>query len=232
MSVPGKTALVTGANRGLGLSIAKAFLRGGARCIAVIRNPANAEGTTRALALVSDDFEVAVADVTDEDAVSRTIRDAERLDIVVNNAGIARSRPLLDTTTDELREILDVNVTGAFVVMREAARRMVDEGGGGHIINIASDAAIRGIPGMAPYVASKHALLGMGRSVSLELRERGVRVTTLCPGPIATDILGPGTANPDALSPDALADTVVHIAGLPATVDIQELLIQPLTEKG
>ena len=185
----------------------------------------------RELALVDDDFETAIADVTDEDAVTRVIRAAERLDIVVNNAGIARAKPLLDTPTDELREILDVNVTGAFIVTREAARRMV-AGGGGHIINIASDAAIRGIPGMAPYVASKHALLGMGRSVSLELRQRGVRVTTLCPGPITTDILGPGTANPDALSPEALGDTVAHIAGLPPTVDIQELLVQPLTQNG
>lgn len=229
MSVRGRTALVTGANRGLGLSVAKALMRGGASVVALVRDPANTEGARRELALVGDGFEIVLADVTDEDAVTRAIRGAARLDIVVNNAGIARSRPLLDTPTEELREILDVNVVGAFVVAREAARRMVDDGCGGHIINIASDAAIRGIPGMAPYVASKHALLGMGRSVSLELRGRGVRVTTLCPGPITTDILGPGTANPDALSPDALADTIVHIAGLPPTVDIQELLVQPLT---
>ncbi len=231
MSVRGKVALVTGANRGLGLAIAKALLRGGARVMALARDPAKAPDMERELALVGDDFRTVIADVTDEDAVTRAIGGAERLDIVVNNAGIARAKPLLDTSTDELREILDINVTGAFIVTREAARRMVEEGGG-HIVNIASDAAVRGIPGMAPYVASKHALLGMGRSVSLELRQRGVRVTTLCPGPITTDILGPGTANPDALSPDALGDTVVHIAGLPPTVDIQELLVQPLTQDG
>jgi gluconate 5-dehydrogenase len=231
MSVRGKVALVTGANRGLGLAIAKALLRGGARVMALARDPAKTPDMERELALVGDDFRTVIADVTDEDAVTRAIGGAERLDIVVNNAGIARAKPLLDTSTDELREILDINVTGAFIVTREAARRMVEEGGG-HIVNIASDAAVRGIPGMAPYVASKHALLGMGRSVSLELRQRGVRVTTLCPGPITTDILGPGTANPDALSPDALGDTVVHIAGLPPTVDIQELLVQPLTQDG
>ncbi len=227
MSVRGKTALVTGANRGLGLSIAQALLRGGARVIALARDPCKQAEMETALHRTGADFETVIADVTDEDGVTRVVVAPKRLDIVVNNAGIARTGPLLDTPTDELREILDINVVGAFIVTREAARRMVDEGGG-HIINIASDASVRGIPGMAPYVASKHALLGMGRSVSLELRNRGVRVTTLCPGPITTDILGPGTANPDALSPDDLAHTVTHIAGLPSTVDIQELLVQPL----
>ncbi len=99
--------------------------------------------------------------------------------------------------------------------------------GGGHIINIASDAAVRGIAQMGPYAASKHALLGLGRSAGLELRARGVRVTTFCPGPIATDILGPGTASPHALSPEALAAMIVHLAGLPPEIDPRELLVQP-----
>jgi NAD(P)-dependent dehydrogenase (short-subunit alcohol dehydrogenase family) len=181
-------------------------------------------------ALLNDlggDYKLVALDVRDEDAVARLFESLNRVDVCVNNAGIARIQPLLDTPTSELREILDVNVVGAFVVMREAARKMVAQGGG-TIINIASDAAIKGIGRMAPYVASKHALLGMGRSASLELRASGVRVTTSCPGPIATDIFGPGTSNSKAMPSSVLARTLVHIAGLPPEIEIQEMLVEPM----
>jgi NAD(P)-dependent dehydrogenase (short-subunit alcohol dehydrogenase family) len=222
----GRTALVTGASRGLGRAVAEAFLRAGARVLATGRDPAAMAQARAALEAIGGPFEMVALDVRDERAVAAWIGGLERLDILVNNAGIARHRPLLETPTDELREILEVNVIGAFIVLREAARKMVAQGGG-HIINIASDAAIRGIGGMAPYVASKHALLGLGRSASLEMRERGVRVTTFCPGPISTDILGPGSAHPAAMPPQALAEHIVHLASLPPSIEVQEVLLQP-----
>ena len=115
--------------------------------------------------------------------------------------------------------------------MREIARGMV-ENGGGLIINVASDAAIIGIPGMGPYCASKHGLLGMGRSFSLELREQGLRVTTICPGPITTDIMGEGTANQDYMDPGSLADLLVSIAALDPRSEIQDLLTEPMPPRG
>jgi NAD(P)-dependent dehydrogenase (short-subunit alcohol dehydrogenase family) len=226
MSLEGKTIVVTGASRGFGQAIARACLQAGARVLALGRDPAALEETRAALAAIGGEFEIGTLDVRDEGAVCACFAGLNRLDVLVNNAGIARIRPLLETPTSELEEILAVNVVGAFVVMREAARKMV-AAGGGHIINIASDAALRGIARMAPYVASKHALLGLGRSAGLELRAHGVRVTTFCPGPIATDILGPGTASPHALPPDALAGMIVHLAALPPEIDAQELLVQP-----
>ena len=111
--------------------------------------------------------------------------------------------------------------------MREIAKGMVANGGG-LIINVASDAAIMGIRGMGSYCASKHALLGMGRSFSTELRQQGVRVTTFCPGPISTDISGEGTADPDSMDPDALAGFLVAIAGLESRIEIQDLLVEPM----
>lgn len=227
MSVRGKTVVVTGASRGLGQAVALEFVREGANVVATGRDPAAMSETNALLARLGRNYSLITLDVRDEDAVANLFGLLNRVDVCVNNAGIARIRPLLDTSTSELREILDVNVVGAFVVMREAARKMVGQGGG-TIINIASDAAVRGIGRMVPYVASKHALLGMGRSASLELRASGVRVTTFCPGPIATDIFGPGTANPKAMPSDALARTIVHIAGLPPEVEIQELLLEPM----
>ena len=170
-------------------------------------------------------------DVCDEPAVIAAIEAMGPVDVLVNNAGIARSRKVLETPTKELEDILAINLVGAFVVMREIARGMV-ENGGGLIINVASDAAIIGIPGMGPYCASKHGLLGMGRSFSLELREQGLRVTTICPGPITTDIMGEGTANQDYMDPGSLADLLVSIAALDPRIEIQDLLTEPMPPRG
>ena len=229
MNLSEKAVLVTGASRGFGLAVAKGMLRAGATVIGWGRDPRALDDARSELGAIGDDFALDAVDVTDEPAVVERVAALPRLDVVVNNAGIARSQPLLDTPTRELREILDVNVVGAFVVMREAARRMVDLGTGGLVINIASDAAVKGIGNMGPYCASKHALLGLGRSAGLELRDRGVRVATFCPGSIATNIMGPGGEdNPSAMNADELAASVVHLAELSDRIDVQELLVGPM----
>ncbi len=229
MSVQGKTVMVTGASRGIGRAVAEAFAQGGAHVVATGRDSRAMADTEAALRSLGASFEMVCLDVRDEPAVVNCIGGLRRLDVLVNNAGIARSTPLLETTTQEFRDIFDVNVVGAFVVMREAARKMLAQSpAGGHVINIASDAALRGISGMTHYCGSKHALLGMGRAVSQELRCRGLRVTTYCPGPVTTDILGPGTANPNALPPSELAKTILHLADLSETVEVQEALVQPM----
>lgn len=210
-----KTVFITGVSRGLGRAIAKEFSARGFETIGVARSTCEIDSVRT--------FQL---DVCDETAVTEFIASLEKLDVVVNNAGIARYRPLLETPTSELREVLEVNVVGAFNVMREAARRMAGEGGG-QIINIASDAAVKGIANMAPYVASKHALLGMARSVSEEMKGQGVRVCTYCPGPMDTEILGPGSKNPKALQPGDIAKTIVHLAELPERMDVQEILVEP-----
>src|SRR5687768_13410016 len=108
--------------------------------------------------------------------------------------------------------------------MREAVRKMI-AGGGGDVINIASDAALHGIGLMTPYVASKHALMGISRSVRMEMQSKGVRVIAICPGPMNTEILGvPG--NEKAIDPRELAQTLVHVASLGRSLEIQEILIQ------
>ena len=222
----GKTVLVTGASRGLGRAVALQFAASGAEVIGVARDANALAEVVAAANETAGVIRPTILDCCDEAAVVRVLAALPQLDIVVNNAGIARIRPLLETPTDELREILEINVVAAFVVMREAARHMAARGGG-HIINIASDAALRGIPTMAPYCASKHALLGLGRALNLELQAQKVRVTSFCPGPIATDILGPGTASEAALPPHELAEMIVHIAQTSPRVNVQEILVTP-----
>lgn len=229
-SLNNKVVLVTGASRGFGRALALEFSAAGAHVLAVGRDR---DALKETVALASErtstsgvSIEPVVLNVCDEPAVTRFIDSLDTLDILINNAGIARISPLLETPTETLREILEVNVVAAFVVMREAARKMVEHGGG-HIINIASDAAIRGIGSMTHYVASKHALLGMGRSAALELRQQGVRVTTFNPGPIATHILGEVSFSESNMAPDDLARLVVHLAQTPPRLDIQEVLVTP-----
>ena len=218
-----KTIVVTGASRGLGRAVAIEFAARGANVLGVGRDESALQETAH---LAGPGFSAGTLDVRDEAAVTEYFAALPSLDVLINNAGIARIRPLLETPAEEVREILEINVVAAFVVLREAARKMA-QSGGGHIINIASDAATRGIEGMAPYVASKHALLGLGRSAHLELKPFGVRVTTLCPGPIQTDILGPGTASDAAMPPQALAKLIADIAEQPAQVAVQEMLLTP-----
>lgn len=230
MSLTGKRVLVTGGNRGLGLSVVKAMAAAGAEVFAWGRDQ-------EALALAAQMLQGSdgachfhQVDVCDESAVVTAIEAMGPVDILVNNAAIARSTAALETPTQEIQETLAINVTGAFVVMREIAKGMVASGGG-LIINVASDAAIAGIRTMGPYAASKHALLGLGRSFSLALREQGVRVTTFCPGSISTDIMKKGTVSPDSMNPDSLAELLVNIASLDPKIEIQDLLVEPMPPK-
>ena len=100
--------------------------------------------------------------------------------------------------------------------------------GGGRGVNIAAIAGLTGQAYTAAYCASKHGLLGMGRSFASELRAQKVRITTFCPGPISTDIMGAGTANPDYMDPDALAQLLIAIAALDPRIEIQDLLCAPM----
>jgi NAD(P)-dependent dehydrogenase (short-subunit alcohol dehydrogenase family) len=227
LTLKGKTLLITGASRGLGRSVAASALRQGGYVIGIGRDEIALEETSVDLSRISSNFHLERLDVTDESALTSFIRDIKQIDVLVNNAGIARSANILDNSTEMIREVFEVNVFAAIVAMRESARKMVQQPDGGIIINIASDAAIKGFKRMTAYVASKHALLGASRCVSLELRQRGVRITTFSPGPISTGI-GGGVPSAEALDPEVVADMVVHIAALPKSVEVQELLVEPI----
>lgn len=209
--------LVMGASRGLGRSVAEAFAeRDGWDTVAVARSEFDIPGV-RCLRM----------DVCDEPGVTELIGSLDRLDVVVNNAAIARVADLLETPTEDLREQFEINVAGPFVVMREACRRMV-EAGEGLIINVGSIFSLQGYGRMAPYCATKHALLGLSRSVRNAVRDRGVRVCTYCPGDMNTDILGDLTRDPKRMDTADLAPTFVHIAELPSYVEVGELVVNPL----
>lgn len=226
MVLEGKTAVVTGASRGLGRAIASAFLGAGAVVHGTGRDPEALAQTEAALRPIGGDFALHALELTDEAATCAFMDGLAAIDILVNNAGIARVAPFVETDVATLRQILETNVVAPFLLMRQAAAKML-AAGGGQIINIASDAAVRGISQMAPYVASKHALLGLGRSLALELRRAGIRVTTYCPGPIDTQIMGDGS-NPRALDTAHVAANILHLASLPPEMEVREMLVEPM----
>jgi len=188
----GKTALITGASRGLGQAIALAYAAEGANLFLTASNLANLE-TTRGL-LAQHDVAVAVhgADVGAAEEVEALfaagIAWRGGLDIVVNNAGIYIGKPFADYQLAEFDRVMKVNAYSVFQLMQLAIRHMLERGGG-KIVNIASTAGKWESAGQAAYNASKHAVVGMTRCAALEYAARGINVNAICPGLAETDML-------------------------------------------
>ena len=185
-SLAAKTALVTGASRGIGLAITKSLLEHGATVHALSRSQVDPATVSAA------DSERLIhhpVDVSDETAVGRvvtTILDqSEGVDILVNNAGITRDGLIMRMSTDDWRKVLDVNLSSAFFTSRALARHMIKRRSG-CIINVSSVVGVIGNPGQANYVASKAGLIGLTKSLARELAGRSVRVNAVAPGFIAT----------------------------------------------
>jgi NAD(P)-dependent dehydrogenase (short-subunit alcohol dehydrogenase family) len=191
VGLAGRHALVTGASRGIGASIAAALAADGARVSLVGRDAARlgkvaAElgGSDRALAVV--------ADVTEATSVREAFATARRqfgpVHVLVNNAGQAASAKFTDTDQALWHRIIGVNLTGTYLCTREAVPDML-QAGFGRIVNIASIAGLRGAPYISAYATSKHAVIGLTRSLALEYATRNITVNAVCPGYTDTDIV-------------------------------------------
>lgn len=177
---------VTGASRGIGRSIAEAFVKAGWRVWALARQEASIEPLKAHGDVHFVPFDAAdVASV--EAAAHRLTLEAGHLTALVNNAGIALSAPLHKTSLEEYQRIMAVNVTAPFLLMRELSGAMV-KAGHGRIVNITSTAAKKGFRYTSAYCASKHALLGLTRALAHELAPKGVTVNAVSPGWTDTDM--------------------------------------------
>jgi NAD(P)-dependent dehydrogenase (short-subunit alcohol dehydrogenase family) len=197
VKLEGKRALITGAAGGIGSASARLLARGGAR-VALIDLDAGALAPLRdELAAASGRpaaaFPVLTGDVTAAGDVARYTAEAADamggLDVLFNNAGIEGPvAPVQDYDDDAYDRVMHVNVRGVWLNLKRAVVLML-EGGGGSVINMASGAAVRGLPFLSAYVASKHAVLGLTRTAAVELGEAGVRVNAVCAGPIDTRMM-------------------------------------------
>jgi NAD(P)-dependent dehydrogenase (short-subunit alcohol dehydrogenase family) len=183
VTIDRRRVLVTGGGSGLGADLARGFAAAGAEVIVAGRR----QETLDVVAASARDIVPYVADVTDEADVARLFADFQSFDIVVANAGAAASAPLTRTDLELWRQMLDVNLTGVFLTLREGLRTMHGRDWG-RLITIASTAGLKGYPYVAAYAAAKHGAVGLTRAIAQEVAATGVTANALCPGYLATEM--------------------------------------------
>jgi NAD(P)-dependent dehydrogenase (short-subunit alcohol dehydrogenase family) len=195
-----KVAVITGASRGLGKAMALALGAAGARLALVSRSIGQLDETAEAVKGVGGEVRVFQGDVSKEEQVQTLERDILRafgkVHILINNAGMNIRKPLVDFTLEEWRLVFDTNLTSVFLMCRSFAPH-VKRSGGGRIINIASTMSRISLPSRSAYSASKSAVLGLTRTLALELAADGVTVNSISPGPFATEMNVPIMQNPE-----------------------------------
>lgn len=225
LGLSGKKALVTGGSRGIGRSIVLGLAQGGASVAACYnRESEDVQRLRGELEQIGGSSYLAQADVSGPGSAEAFVQQAgERfggLDIVINNAGVVSHAMIEELELDEWHRVLDVNLTGVYLVCKAAVPHM---GGGGSIVNITSAVAMRGMPARTHYISSKAGVIGLTRALCKELGRGGIRVNAVAPGIIETDqtaeLDDAGRARYSGLAalnrlgrPDEIASTVLFLA--------------------
>lgn len=184
----GRRALVTGASSGLGRHFALTLAAAGAEVAVAARRTEQLRELVADIEAAGGRAQAFALDVTQRRDVCRCLDEVGPLDILVNNAGVSDARPFLDNDDEDWQHILDTNLTGAWMVGQETARRMVAAERGGSLINVTSILASRVAGAVTPYLAAKAGLAHLTRSMALELARHDIRVNALAPGYVMTDL--------------------------------------------
>lgn len=228
MLLEGKSAIVTGAGRGIGRAIAETFAQEGCDVALIARTSSDLEETAARIREQGRRALIAACDVSIPDQVDQAVLAAldafGKIDILINNAGYACFKPFIELSLDEWRRTLDVNLTGIFLCTRAVLPDMISRRAG-CIINISSVSGLRPIARQSVYCASKHGVNGLSATLAMEVREYGIRVHALCPGGVATRLSEeamPERDRSDWMRPEDVAHTALYLAtlGPRATVDV------------
>jgi NAD(P)-dependent dehydrogenase (short-subunit alcohol dehydrogenase family) len=187
----GRRALVTGAGRGIGLAAASALADAGAHVTLAARTTQEIEAAAEAIRARGQAAVALTLDVRDVNAVRAAIAAQEPFDILVNNAGTNRPAPFVDVTVEDFDLVLSLNVRAAYFVAQAVARRLVETGRPGSIVNMSSQMGHVGGPNRTVYCATKHAMEGFTKAMAIELAPRRIRVNTLAPTFIETPMTRP-----------------------------------------
>jgi glucose 1-dehydrogenase len=221
MKLSGKVAAITGAARGIGKACAKRFLDDGVK---VVISDVDADGLAATAAELGrpDALRTIVGNVAmraDVDQlVATAVKEFGRLDIMVNNAGVARNRDILDITEEEFDEIIGINLKGAFFGVQAAARQMIAQGSGGVIVNMSSVNALLAIPALATYAMSKGGMKQLTSVAAVALAPHNIRVVAVGPGTILTDMVASSIYTSEDARRTVLSRTPAGRGGEPSEV--------------
>jgi 3-oxoacyl-[acyl-carrier protein] reductase len=223
-----KTAVVTGASRGIGRAVALR-LAATHHVIALARSQSELDSLADEIRSADGSCDAIVADVADGQAVARAL-DGVRADVLVNNAGVGYMKPFLELTAEEWNTMVDVNFNALYHVTRALLPGMVERGSG-HIVMVGSIAGRSAFVGGSCYAATKHAVMGFSESLMLEVRDKGVKVSIVNPGSVATDFFRGERDTSWMITADDVADAVMYALDTPPRVLVHRIEVRAAIPK-
>jgi 3-hydroxy acid dehydrogenase / malonic semialdehyde reductase len=220
--------LVTGASKGIGRAIALRMAHTH-DIVAVARNEDALDLLAAEIGEEGGRCHTLVVDVSDPAAVAAALGDL-RVDVLVNNAGVATLKPFMELTAAEWHAMVDVNLNALYHVTRAVLPGMMERGYG-HVLIIGSTAGRNTFAGGTAYVATKHAVMGFAESLMLEVRDAGVKVSVVTPGSVATELFPPGTDTSWMIEPEDVAESVAYAVDTPPWVLVHRVEVRPLSPR-
>ena len=230
-----KVVIVTGASRGIGRAISISLAQEAATVILAARSIEKLQEVADEVSKAGGKPEIVVTELTEEESIKNLVKTTNekfnRLDILINNAGVTHSAKLEHTTTADWQRCINVNARAPFILCREALP-LLKKTHPAYIINIASVVGVKGYPLQSAYTSSKHALRGMTISLAEELKGSNIRVHLLCPGGVDTEMVGsvrPDIKKDELIHPEEIAELVLYLVTHKGNAVIDELHIRRAT---